>query len=437
MAAPMFTVKHDSPAHWAMRIGAGVLLGATVLWLVTKGSTSLVSDVTNSLVLAIAAMSLNLVLGYTGMISIGHSAFFGVGAYVTGIFISRYHWNPWLTFPMAFVIAFVIGAVVSLPALRIKGIYLALVTLSLALVFPAVIKWKKLEWLTAGSGGLKNTTFDRKMRQFEIFGHDFFGNVRGPEGKASFYFWIAFVLAVAAYLICRGLVKSRVGRSLIAIRDNETAAAVMGVPLASTKALVFGVSAGVCSLAGSWTALNVGNVAPADTGYMTLEGSIAFLVVMVIGGAGHLWGPILGAFVYTFVASSMSDWASDDKIPAVLRPLLAWSKAPPATGVFAVALIVVMFVAPFGLVGIWNRLARRVVAVLPAPAGSTAWQRGDEIPADPPLDAGPFDTHPGAEGNIDEAALADSAAAYDGQPTTSPTTTSPTTTTSTTNQGEP
>ncbi len=369
MAVPVH-IQENSARHWMLRLLGTVLVAGGLLWVATKGSNGLISDVTTALVLAVAAMSLNLVLGYTGMISIGHSAFYGIGAYSTGILITRYGWNPWLTFIGAFGVAFVVGAVVSLPALRIKGIYLALVTLSLALVFPAFIKWKKLEWFTGGSAGLKNTTFNTKMRRFEILGHDFFGNIRGVDGSTVFFFWIAVMLAVVAYLICRGIVKSRVGRSLIAIRDNETAAAVMGVPLATTKALVFGVSAGVCSLAGAWAALRTGTVQPSDTGNITLEGAIAFLVIMVIGGAGHLWGPIVGAFAYVMVASSMSDWASDDKIPGLLRPFLAWSKAPPATGAFAVMLIVVMFVAPYGLVGMWNRLARRVVAIVPTPAGS-------------------------------------------------------------------
>lgn len=385
MAAPAFTLKEGSPGHWALRGAATVLLVGGLLMVATKGSNGLISDVTTALVLAISAMALNLVLGYTGMISIGHSAFFGIGSYATAICITRYGWNPWLTFFAGFAVAFVVGTVVSLPALRIKGIYLALVTLSLALVFPAVIKWKRFEWFTGGSAGLKSTTFSPRMRRFEIFGHDFFGNIRGVDGATVFFFWIAVVLAVISYLMCRGIVKSRVGRGLIAIRDNETAAAVMGVPLATTKAMVFGISAGICSLAGSWAALRTGNVLPADTGSITLEGAIAFLVVMVIGGAGHLWGPILGAFAYVMVSSAMSDWASDDKIPLVLRPLLAWSKAPPATGVFAAALIVLMFVAPFGLVGMWNRFARRVVAIVPHTAGT-----GVPLAAEPASEQ-PFD----------------------------------------------
>lgn len=377
---PLLTIREGSTQYWVMRAAGLALLIGSILWIATKGSNSLISDVSDALMFAVAAMALNLVLGYSGMISLGHSAFFGVGSYTTGILITRYGWSPWLTFLAAFVVAFVVGMLVSLPALRIKGIYLALVTLSIALIFPHLVKWKKLEWLTNGARGLPDTTFDPKMRRFEIFGHDFFGNIRGLRGKTVFYFWIIVVVALVAYLVCRGIVRSRVGRSLIAMRDNETAAAVMGVPIATTKALVFGVSAGLCALAGSWAAVRTGNVTPTEVGNMSLTGAISFLVVMVIGGAGTLTGPIVGALVYVWIASAMSDWATDDKIPGSLRPFLGWAKITPATGVFATALIVLMFVAPFGLVGLWRRNIVKLVRISPAPAGTGAV-------TEPPADA--------------------------------------------------
>jgi branched-chain amino acid transport system permease protein len=368
----MFTIREGGLAHWLIRgVGAALVVGL-LLWIPTQGSNSLISQSTDAVALMIAAMALNLVLGYTGLISIGHSAFFGIGAYATAIMITRYGWNPWHTFWVAFVVAFVIGMIVSLPAMRIKGIYLALVTLSLAIIFPQLIKWKKLAWLTGGSSGLDRTTFPigrRGMRNFEIFGWDPFGDLRREDAKTAFYFWIGVGLAAITYLVCRGVVKSRVGRSLIAIRDNETAAAVMGVNLAMTKALVFGVSAGLCSFAGSLSALRTGNVTP-EGGNTTLLGAIAFLIVMVIGGAGTLWGPIIGAIVYTIVSQGTSSWGDDDNVPGLLRPLIGWSEVSPGTGLLAVVLIALMFVAPYGLVGTWKRNIPRLVRVIPRPAGT-------------------------------------------------------------------
>ena len=380
MSKPFATIREGGAAHWAVRIVTALLVVAVVLYIPTKASNGLVTTATESLTLMAAAMALNLILGYTGQISIGHSAFLGVGAYTTGICVSRWGWSPWVTLPIAFCVAFVVGVIVSFPASRIKGVYLALVTLSLALVFPNLLRWRKLSWLTGGGPGLPNkdsqlqtTGFDigRKsgqMRHFEIFGWDPFGDLRG-QGAIPFYYWIAVGVAVLVYLVCRGVVKSRAGRALIAVRDNETAAAVMGVNLVATKAFAFGLSAGLCALPGSVVAIRIGSISP-DITSLTLAGAITFLIVMVIGGAGSLWGPIVGAVLFSFISDRTGGWADDAAIPGVLRPFFAWSKIPPATGIFAVLLIALMFVAPRGLVGVWKQYSPRIVRVVPRPVGS-------------------------------------------------------------------
>ena len=148
-----------------------------------------------------AAMSLNLLLGFTGQISIGHSAFFGIGAYTTAIGVTRYHYSPFLTMPIAFVIAFILGMIVSLPALRIKGIYLALVTLALGLVFPQFIKWPKVSSFTGGAKGLDKTgfRFTKDNPTYEIFGWNPWGNLRGQNVK-PFYFWVGLVIVAGRRL---------------------------------------------------------------------------------------------------------------------------------------------------------------------------------------------------------------------------------------------
>jgi branched-chain amino acid transport system permease protein len=378
----LFTIKEGGVAHWAIRLVASAAVLAVLLFVPTKASDSLISTCTEALVFMIAAMSLNLLLGYTGQISIGHSAFFGIGVYTAAILISRYDINPWLTFPASFVIAFVVGVLVSFPAARIKGVYLALVTLALALIFPSLLRWRKLVWLTGGGTGLpaddskvQSTGFNiglpkrGQMQRWEIFGWDPFGDLRGTN-SAPFFYWIALLTVVVVYLACRGVVKSKAGRSMIAIRDNETAAAVMGVNLVMTKALVFGLSAGLCSLAGTVTSLRVGTVSPEGILNVTVFGAITFLIVMVIGGAGSLWGPIIGAAVFVFVSDITGGWADDQSIPAPLRPVLGFSEVPPGTGIFAVALILLMFFAPRGIAGLWKQHSPRIVRVIPRPAGS-------------------------------------------------------------------
>ncbi len=198
-----------------------------MIYIPTRAQTGRIGDVTLAFELIIAAMSLNLCSGYTGQISLGHSAFFGIGAYTTAILVRRSRLEPRLH-PLRGADHRLRRRLRSsrLPALRIKGIYLALVTLALAVVFPLLLRWPKLEWFTHGPRGIDSVRYT-KIPHWPIL-----GVLKGREGRAVFAYWLAFVVVVITYLVCRGIVKSRVGRSLVAIRDNETAAAVMGVNLA-------------------------------------------------------------------------------------------------------------------------------------------------------------------------------------------------------------
>lgn len=376
------TIQSGGSASWSIRVAVGVVVAAVVLWVPTRGSDSLIDICTEALVLMAAALSLNLLLGYTGQISLGHSAFFGLGVYTTAVGVTRWGWSPFWTMPVAFLLAFVVGVAVSLPALRIKGVYLALVTLALALVFPAFIKWPKIEWLTQGARGIDQTgfKFSKDNPTYEVFGWNPWGNLRGQNVK-PLYYWAGVVIVVVIYLTCRGLVKSRVGRSLVAIRDNSTAAAVMGVNLPVTKGLVFGLSAAMCSLPGCLTAIRTGTVTP-DTALMTVAGSIVFLVIMVVGGSGSLWGPIIGAALYQFITEKTGDWTEPNKIPGLFRPIFGWSDTAPGSGIFALALILLMFVAPFGVVGLWKQLVVKIVTVVPRPAGTSSVPQTESAPAD-------------------------------------------------------
>ncbi len=359
----MIKIKEGSVGHWVIRLVWVAATVAVVIYIPTKTSTSTIGDFTLVIEYAIAAMSLNLVLGYTGIISIGHSAFFGLGMYTTAVLVSRYGWSQGWTFYIAAAIAFVVGCLIALPALRLKGIYLAIVTLALGVLFPTLVRWDKLEWLTQGPAGIHGITYE-KIPKWPIL-----GTLRGREGRAIFIYWVGVVLLVVSYLVARGVVKSRVGRSLIAIRDNETAAAVMGVPRARTKTLVFGVSAAMCAVAGSLSATRL-NLASPDIRNITLIGSITFLLIMVLGGAATLWGPILGALAYVtldartrkagetgqgFIGTVFNDWLNIEGSPATL--------------ILAVILLAVMFVAPFGIVGLLRRIIHRFVVIVPRPAG--------------------------------------------------------------------
>ena len=190
-----------------------------------------------------------------------------------------------------------------------------------------------------------------------------------------FIYWLAVVLLVISYLVVRGIVKSRVGRSLIAIRDNETAAAVMGVPRARTKTLVFGLSAAMCAIAGSLSTTRL-NLASPDIRNITLIGSITFLLIMVLGGAGTLWGPIVGAVAYVMIdARTRAAGETGGGIVGTVFNDWLNIEGSPATLILAILLLAMMFIAPFGIVGLLRRIARRFVVIVPRPAGNPIDER--------------------------------------------------------------
>jgi branched-chain amino acid transport system permease protein len=343
MAIQPRIVTRGSGLH---RVGQLVLFGVVALFFVRaglEGDRTGLGLLTDAIILATAAAGLNLITGYTGQISIGHSAFFGIGAYTTAILVDRGWAHGW-TFPAAAVVAFVIGCVVGLPALRLKGVYLALVTLGLAVAFPAILNYDKLEWLTGGALGIKNLTYlPPSWTPFE-----------GRGDLHLWMFWLSLGIFLIVSLVASNLLRSRVGRSMIAIRDNETAAAVMGVDRAIVKTVVFGLSAAMAGVAGSLFAIKLTLVEPA-IGFFTILGAITILVAMVIGGSASTWGPLVGALFYTYV----NDWARTQGEERSIDGL--------AGVIFGVILILLARFAPFGIVGLLRKFRSRFVRVIPKP----------------------------------------------------------------------
>ena len=352
----MITIKEGSLGHWLMRAVASLAIIVFIVYIPTQSETARIGQFADAFTLIIAAMALNLVLGYAGQISIGHSAFFGIGGYTAAILIRDHGWSPGYTFYAAAIIAFVIGCLIALPVLRIRGAYLALVTLAVAVLFPTLLRWKKLEWLTSGAKGIDSVKYD-DLPVWPIL-----GELKGRDGRAVFAYWLGLLVLAVTYLVCRGIIKSRVGRSLIAIRDNDTAAAVMGVDVTRTKVLIFGVSASLCSLAGVLATLSTGVVTP-DGQYVTLLGSIIFLLIMVVGGAGTLAGPIVGGLLYVWLDNTTRGIGTDSK--GVVGFVFGWTNQSPATLILGIALIVIMLFAPTGLIGLLRKLGRRVIKISP------------------------------------------------------------------------
>jgi branched-chain amino acid transport system permease protein len=244
---------------------------------------------------------------------------------------------------------------VGIPALRLTGVYLSLVTLALAQLFPALVR--KYEWLTGGSKGIGGLRYDPPSWT----GLD----ATSRADRNEWFLMLALILLVLGYVVVRNLVKSRIGRAMVAVRDNTTAAAVMGVHVAVVKTVVFGISAALAGLAGSVFVLRQTQASPDNLNF-TIFGAIIFLVIMVIGGTASLSGPIVGAIVYYRVDQFTRDLPDKGWLPGFFHDFL---KGRPnlATVVFAALLILLMFVAPFGIVGLARRVGRRFVLVVPRP----------------------------------------------------------------------
>jgi len=279
---------------------------------------------------AIALMGLNLLTGYNGQFSLGHGAFYAVGAYISAIMMDRWAIPYGWTIPVAGLLCLVVGFLFGRPALRLEGLYLALATFSLALAVPQILKY--FEHWTGGSQGIVLT------------------KPKAPWGlrltEDQWLYLVTLAVTVIMFVIAANLVRSRVGRALVAIRDNHIAAEAMGVDSALFKSVTFGVSAAYTGIAGALSAVAIAYVAP-DSFNVFL--SITFLIGIVIGGLGSIWGNVLGALFIQFVPN----WAQDI------------SKAAP-WAIFGIFLIVFMYVMPYGIAGalklLWIRAARSRVS---------------------------------------------------------------------------
>jgi branched-chain amino acid transport system permease protein len=269
------------------------------------------------LVYSIALLGLNILTGYNGQISLGHGAFYAIGAYAAAILMDKYDIPYWATVPVAGFVCLVVGFLFGLPALRLEGLYLALATFALGVSMPQLLKYKHLE---AWTGGVQGITILKPDPPF--------GLPLSPD-QWLFYFTLAVMLVM--FLLGWNLLRGRVGRALVAIRDHPIAAEAMGVNTAMYKSLAFGVSAMYTGVAGALGAIAVQFVAPDSFNIFV---SITFLVGVVIGGLASIPGAIFGAIFIQFV-------------PNVADQI---SKAAP-WAIYGVFLIGFMYAMPAGVSG--------------------------------------------------------------------------------------
>jgi branched-chain amino acid transport system permease protein len=312
-----------------LRIQTVILLGLIALILPWLISDFRVFQVNLMLVYAIAVLGLNLLTGYGGQISLGHGAFYAIGAYTAAILMDQAQWSAYATLPVAALVCLAAGILMGFPALRLDGHYLALATFALAMAIPQLLKYKGIEDYT---GGVQGIVLDKPSPLFEM---EFLGKELSED---RWMYYLVLIVAVLMFWLANNLVKGRIGRAIVAIRDQPIAAGALGVNLTAVKTLTFGLSAAYTGVAGALGAIAVSYVAP-DSFHTFL--SISFLVGAVVGGLGTIPGALFGAAFIQFV-------------PNVADEI---SKSAP-WAVYGAILIALIYVAPGGVMGMLNKLKR-------------------------------------------------------------------------------
>jgi len=306
-------MKH-LPALVALVVVAGVIVALP--FLISDYHVSLVAQVG---IFFIAVLGLNILTGYTGQISIGHGAFMAIGGYTTAVLSRDHHTNLIVTMLVAFAICFVVGLIVGIPALRLSGVYLALVTFALAVSIPQF----PLQYSTflGGSGGVQSSETVSNLWIYVVA-------------------WTASaILFVLAWLLLRG----RIGRAFRAVRDSEIAAVASGVELPVYKTLAFGISAAYAGVAGSLFVLATNGFAQPSEFDVFL--SLELLIGAAIAGLGSLWGILAGA---AFVGL----------LPQISTSVPVIGAEHGRDVVFGAAVILVMLLLPDGFAGLLGRIRR-------------------------------------------------------------------------------
>ena len=282
---------------------------------------------------SIALLGLNLLTGYNGQISLGHGAFYAAGAYTTAILMDKFGIPYWMTIPVSGAICYGLGVAVGYPALRLEGLYLALVTFAMGICVPQILKYKHFEHYT---GGVQGIVLSKPDAPFGL-----------PITPDHWLFLLTLVIMVGLFIAAKNLLSGHTGKALIAIRDNAIAAGAMGIDTARYKTTTFGISAMYTGIAGSLCSLAIQFVAPDSFSAL----SISFLVGIVVGGLASISGAIYGAIFIQFV-------------PHLAENI---SKAAPSA-IFGLLLIGFVYLLPFGIAGTIKKLqlqfqARRAAKV--------------------------------------------------------------------------
>jgi len=313
---PVFVIGGIAMSTWRLvMLAAGLVILATIPFVMKN---FYIFQITLAIIYAIAILGLNLLTGFNGQFSLGHSAFYAIGAYTAAIMMENLGIGYVWTIPAAAVVCFVFGFLFGLPALRLEGIYLALATFALAIAIPQVLKSSVLEHWT---GGVQGIVIIKPDAPFGL-----------PLSSDQWLYVFTVLVAIVMYVCAANLVQSRTGRALIAIRDHPVAASAMGINVSLYKSLTFGVSALYTGVAGALGAIAISFVAPDS---FTFVLAVALFVGLVVGGVASIPGTLVGGLFVLFV------------------PNIAESVSKGLAGaVYGVILLVVIYLMPTGAAGL-------------------------------------------------------------------------------------
>ena len=276
---------------------------------------------------AILTMGFNVLAGYAGQISLGQAAFYAIGAYTSALLNTRFGLSFWIALPAAMVVSGIFGLILAIPALKVKGKYLVLLTIG----FGEIVRLVLLNWqeVTGGASGVL------RIEAPSVFGFAFDTLIK--------YYYLILIFLVLLFLYQKKLINSRAGRALIAVREDEAAAELIGINLAKYKIKAFVIGAVFCGIGGSLYAHMVRYVSPDSFRY---DESVMILSMAVVGGIGTQWGPICGAFLLTL-------------LPELLRQVGDYRLV-----IYGILLIIVVMFYPGGLIKGLEALLRNVSALV-------------------------------------------------------------------------
>ena len=276
-------------------VAMGILfLVAMAIPLLTKNEYYLHTLIVGGIYILLV-LGLNLILGYTGLLSLGHAAFYGIGAYTSVLLVMVLHVPFWIALPVAGLVAGTAGLLLGFPALRLKGAYLVICTLAFVeIVHQVMMNW---ESLTRGPMGIPGVPSPAGFS---------FGSLVVDFSQKPTYYYLVLLIVSVVILLNYFLVRSRTGRALIAIREDQIAANMIGINLTFYKLLSFYCACFLAGIAGSLYVHYIGYVSPES---FTLGESVNIVVMTILGGMGTIIGPILGALGLTFLLEFMRDLA--------------------------------------------------------------------------------------------------------------------------------